>query len=59
MVQGTVARPMGASELGIGYKLYVANNQFEGNSQADLRDAKSWGGRRAAAAPDGRIAEAF
>ena len=45
MVQGAVARPMGSSEIGIGYKVYVANSQFEGNSQADLRDGKSWGGR--------------
>jgi len=43
MVQGTTARPVGTSELGLGYKFYVANNNFEGNSQADLRDGKAWG----------------
>ena len=43
MVQGTTARPVGTSELGLGYKFYVANNNFEGNSQTDLRDGKAWG----------------
>jgi hypothetical protein len=59
MVQGAVARPMGASEIGIGYKLYVANNQFEGNSQADLRDAKSWGGRVQLRLPTGGLLKRF
>jgi hypothetical protein len=45
MVRGQVARPIGNSEFGIGYSLYAANNNFEGNSQADLRTGKSWGGR--------------
>jgi hypothetical protein len=45
MVQGMAARPVGASEFGVGYKLYVANNNFEGNSRTDLHDGKSWGGR--------------
>jgi hypothetical protein len=45
MVQGSAAKPVHASELGIGYKFYVANNNFEGNSNADLRDEKAWGGR--------------
>jgi hypothetical protein len=45
MLHGTATRPAGSSEVGIGYKLYLSNNQFEGNSQADLRDGKSWGGR--------------
>jgi len=45
MVQGSAARPIGASEFGVGYKFYVANNNFEGNSRADLRDGKSWGAR--------------
>ena len=44
-VQGSVARPAGSSELGIGYKLYVATNNFEGNSRTDRTDAKSWGAR--------------
>ena len=46
MVQGSaVTRPSGSSEFGVGYKFYVANNNFEGNSQTDLQDGKSWGGR--------------
>src|SRR5688572_16721981 len=45
MVQGTAGTPVGESELGVGYKFYVANNNFEGNSRADLRDGKSWGAR--------------
>ena len=45
MFQGSASRSVGNSELGVGYKLYVANNDFEGNSQADLRDGKSWGAR--------------
>jgi hypothetical protein len=45
MLHGGGARNTGSSEIGMNYKLYMSNNQFEGNSQADLRDAKSWGGR--------------
>ena len=44
-VHGAAARPSGQSELALNYRVYLSNNQFEGNSQADLRDAKSWGGR--------------
>ena len=44
-VQGSVARPVGTSEFGVGYKFYVANNNFEGNSRTDRRDGKSWGAR--------------
>ena len=44
-VQGSAARPVGTSEFGIGYKVYVANNNFEGNSRTDRRDGKSWGAR--------------
>lgn len=44
-VHGSVASPVGASEFGLGYRLYVSNNQFEGNSRTDRRDGKSWGGR--------------
>jgi hypothetical protein len=44
-VQGSAARPVGTSELGVGYKFYVANNNFEGNSRTDRRDGKSWGAR--------------
>ena len=45
MVQGTAARPVGTSEFGFGYKFYVANNNFEGNTRTDLRDGKAWGAR--------------
>ena len=44
-VQGTATRPVGSSEFGVGYKVYVANNDFEGNNLTDLRDGKAWGGR--------------
>jgi hypothetical protein len=45
MVQGSASQPVGASELGVGYKFYVANNDFEGNNRRDLRDGKAWGAR--------------
>ncbi len=44
-VQGSAGRPAGASEFGVGYKFYVANNNFEGNSITDRRDGKAWGAR--------------
>lgn len=44
-VQGSTARAVGTSEFGVGYKFYVANNNFEGNSRTDRRDGKSWGAR--------------
>ena len=46
MVQGSAARPVGTSELGVGYKFYVANNNFEGNSRATCATARR--GARAA-----------
>ena len=52
-VHGTAARPSGQSELAVNYRVYLSNNQFEGNSQADLRDAKSWGGRVQVRLPTG------
>jgi hypothetical protein len=45
MVHGSAASPVGASEFGLGYRFYISNNQFEGNSRTDRRDGKSWGGR--------------
>ena len=45
MVQGSAVTPAGGSEFGVGYKFYVANNNFEGNSREDLQDGKSWGAR--------------
>jgi hypothetical protein len=45
MVQGSAGQAVGTSELGVGYKFYVANNNFEGNSRRDLRDGKAWGAR--------------
>jgi len=59
MVHGTVARPVGTSEFGVGYKFYVSNNQFEGNSQADLRDGKSWGGRLQVRLPTSALLRRF
>ena len=59
MAYGNVSRPSGTSELGVGYKVYVSNNQFEGNSQADLRDAKSWGGRVQVRLPPGGALKRF
>jgi len=44
-VQGSTAKAVGTSEFGVGYKFYVANNNFEGNSRIDRRDGKSWGAR--------------
>jgi hypothetical protein len=45
MMHGAAVRNTAESELGVNYKLYMSNNQFEGNSQSDRLDAKSWGGR--------------
>jgi hypothetical protein len=59
MAYGNVARPSGESELGIGYKFYLSNNQFEGNSQRDLRDGKSWGGRVQLRLPTGGLLKRF
>ena len=44
-LQGSTARTVGTSEFGVGYKFYVANNNFEGNSRTDRQDGKSWGAR--------------
>jgi hypothetical protein len=52
-IQGSVAKPVGSSEFGVGYKLYVANNDFEGNSRTDLRSGKAWGGRVQVRLPTG------
>jgi hypothetical protein len=43
--QGSVARPSGSSEIGLAYKFYIANNDFEGNARTDLREGKAWGAR--------------
>lgn len=59
MVQGSVARPVGSSEFGVGYKFYVANNNFEGNSRADLRDGKAWGARGQLRFPTGGALRRF
>jgi hypothetical protein len=53
MVQGSAAKPVASSELGVGYKFYVANNNFEGNSRTDLRDGKAWGARGQLRLPTG------
>jgi hypothetical protein len=59
MVQGSVAKPVNASELGVGYKFYVANNNFEGNSRTDLRDGKAWGARGQLRLPTGGALKKF
>jgi hypothetical protein len=59
MVQGVAARPVGTSEFGVGYKFYVANNNFEGNSRTDLRDGKAWGARGQLRFPTGRVLRRF
>jgi hypothetical protein len=59
MVQGTAARPTANSEFAVGYKFYVANNNFEGNSRTDLRDGKSWGARGQVRFPTGGALRKF
>ena len=58
-VQGSAARPVGTSEFGVGYKFYVANNNFEGNSRTDRRDGKSWGARGQVRFPTGGALRRF
>ena len=58
-VQGSAARPVGQSEFGVGYKFYAANNNFEGNSRADLQDGKSWGARGEVRLPTGGALRRF
>jgi hypothetical protein len=58
-VQGSAARPVGTSEFGVGYKFYVANNNFEGNSRTDRRDGKSWGARGQLRFPTGGALRRF
>ncbi len=59
MVQGSAGQSVGTSELGVGYKFYVANNNFEGNSRRDLRDGKSWGARGQLRFPTGGALRRF
>ncbi|HUP41480.1 MAG TPA: hypothetical protein VM115_15250 [Vicinamibacterales bacterium] len=58
-VQGSAASLVGASEFGVGYKFYVANNNFEGNSRTDRRDGKSWGARGQLRFPTGGALRRF
>ena len=58
-VQGTAGRAVGMSEFGVGYKFYVANNNFEGNSRTDRRDGKSWGARGQVRLPTGGALRRF
>jgi hypothetical protein len=58
-VQGSAARSVGTSEFGVGYKFYVANNNFEGNSRTDRRDGKSWGTRGELRFPTGGALRRF
>jgi hypothetical protein len=59
MVQGSTARVVGTSELGLGYKFYAANNNFEGNSRSDLREGKAWGARGQVRFPTGGALRRF
>jgi hypothetical protein len=59
MVQGAAGTTVGTSEFGVGYKFYVANNNFEGNSRADLRDGKAWGARGQVRFPTGGALRRF
>jgi hypothetical protein len=59
MVQGAAGTTVGTSEFGGGYKFYVANNNFEGNSRADLRDGKAWGARGQVRFPTGGALRRF
>jgi hypothetical protein len=45
MASGMVAKPMGSSELGFGYKAYLSNNESEQLLRGDVSNDKSWGGR--------------
>ena len=56
---GSAGQPVGTSELGVGYKFYVANNNFEGNSRSDLRDGKAWGARGQVRFPTGGALRRF
>ena len=58
-VQGSTATPVGTSEFGVGYKFYVANNNFEGNSRTDRSDGKSWGARGQVRFPTGGALRRF
>jgi hypothetical protein len=58
-VQGTASSAVGTSEFGVGYKFYVANNNFEGNSRTDRRDGKSWGARGQLRFPTGGALRRF
>jgi hypothetical protein len=59
MVQGSTATSVGASEFGLGYKFYVANNDFEGNSRTDLQQGKAWGARVQLRFPTGGVLKRF
>ena len=45
MIHGSAGKAVGASELAVGYKLYVANNEVPNSDRQDLRDGKAWGGK--------------
>jgi hypothetical protein len=59
MVQGSAAKPVNGSEFGVGYKAYLANNNFEGNSRTDLREGKAWGARGQLKFPTGGLLKRF
>jgi hypothetical protein len=59
MVKGSASRPAGSSEWGLGYNVYVANNELEGNERGDLARQKSWGGRVQVRMPVGGFLKKF
>lgn len=44
-VYGTMSKPVGASEFGVGYNVYIANNQVPDDGRRDQRDEKALGGK--------------
>lgn len=45
MLYGSTSTPVGTSELGVGYKVYVANNQVPDAGRRDQLDSKAVGAR--------------
>lgn len=44
-IYGSASRPVGGSEFGVGYNLYVANNQVPDDGRRDQLDEKALGGK--------------
>jgi hypothetical protein len=59
MVKGSLSKSTDSSEWGLGYNVYVANNELEGNERGDLAREKSWGGRVQVRLPAGGVLKKF